>query len=122
MNYETWATTFKPVDNHLDTNAAYDGKMFETYGDELEFLKTIDPRRIWTLRDEDGGSIITTGFGWVNRMGYFITEQPWTDDDLYIQLSQSVECECYDDDRFGYGGDPECKECEGNGYIEKWLD
>lgn len=135
MNYDTWAATFKPVDNHLNTNAAYDGKMFETYGDEYEFLKTVvDVHRIWTIRDEDGGSYLTAGMGWVNRMGYLVTEEPWVDGGLeYVQLSESVECECYKEEGYGpftfpngyeyyENGDPECKECEGNGTIEKWLD
>ena len=123
MNYETWEATFKPVANHLDTNAAYDGKMFETYGDEVDYVRTIDVHRIWTIRDEDGGSYLTAGMGWINRMGYLVTEEPWVDGGLeYVQLSESVECECYDEDKFDYGGNPECKECEGNGYIDKWLD
>lgn len=122
MNYETWTEIYKPVANHLDTNAAYGGKMFETYGDELEFLKTVDVRRVWTIRDEDGGSYITAGFGWVNRMGYLVTEKPWSDESDFVQLSESTECVCYDEDKFEYGGDPDCQECEGSGYVEKWLD
>lgn len=128
MNYETWAATFEPMDNHLDSNASYSGKMFETYGDEFEFLKTIDPSRIWTLRDGDGSTAITAGFGWVNRLGYFVTATPWSDGVEDVTLSEERECECYvEEGHIGkhgevQDGDPDCRECEGYGRYEVWLD
>lgn len=128
MNYETWAATFKPMDNHLDSNASYSGKMFETYGDEFEFLKTIDPSRIWTLRSSDGSTAITAGLGWVNRLGYFVTTRPWSDGVEDVALSEESECECFLEDgwvdKFGQiqDGNPDCQECEGSGQVEKWPD
>ena len=128
MNYETWAATFEPMDNHLDSSASYSGKMFETYGDEFEFLKTIDVHRIWTLRSGEGSTAITAGLGWVNRLGYFVTDKPWTDDVDDVVLSEDVECECYKEegytDKVGdvVDGNPDCPECEGYGYVDKWLD
>lgn len=38
-------------------------------------------RHVWTLVDGDnGGSYLITGYHWVNRIGYVITEQPWDHD------------------------------------------
>jgi hypothetical protein len=54
--------------------------MFETYGSELEFIRTINPNHVWTLGDgDDGGMYIWNGYGIVNRIGYFITAVPFED-------------------------------------------
>jgi hypothetical protein len=51
--------------------------MFETYGEEVEFVKAQDENRIWMLGDgDDGGMYIWNGWGFVNRIGYFVTEVP----------------------------------------------
>jgi hypothetical protein len=63
--------------NHLDDNASGDGFMFETYGAEVEFVKAQDPKCIWTLvTGDDDEEIVVQGWHYVNRMGYFISEQP----------------------------------------------
>ena len=51
--------------------------MFETYGDEVEFVKSQSPDKIWMYGDgDDGASYLWNGWGFVNRIGYFITEVP----------------------------------------------
>jgi len=80
LDYDVWVETYKPITNHIDTNASFDGYMFETYGDEVEFVKAQDENRIWMYGDgDDGGSYIWSGWGFVNRIGYFITEVPFPD-------------------------------------------
>ncbi len=77
MTEEEWFDTYKPIKNHLETNSSFDGHMFETYGDEVEFVKSQDPAKIWMFGDgDDGGLYIWSGWGFVNRLGYFITEVP----------------------------------------------
>jgi hypothetical protein len=77
MDFEDWCDTYKPITNHIDNNASFDGAMFETYGDEVEFVKSQSPAHIWMYGDgDDGGSFIWSGWGYVNRLGYFITEVP----------------------------------------------
>jgi hypothetical protein len=81
MDFDEWLTTYKPITNHIDPNASFDngegGIMFETYGDEVEFVKSQSPENIWMYGDgDDGGSYIWSGWGFVNRLGYFITEVP----------------------------------------------
>jgi hypothetical protein len=77
MELDEWAAIYKPIKNHIDTNASFDGEMFETYGEELEFVKAADEDRIWMYGDgDDGGSYIWNGWHFVNRIGYFITEVP----------------------------------------------
>jgi len=78
--YPTWdefEAQFRPVANHLDTNASYDGMMFETYGDELIFVNARPPENVWTLIDTGDTSWIVPGFHLVNRMGYIVTLNPW---------------------------------------------
>ena len=89
MEYEDFVATYKPILNHLNKNASFDGMMFETYGDEVEFVKSISPANIWMYGDGDsGGSYIWSGWGYVNRLGYFITEIPCPPDtDIQIKVS-----------------------------------
>ena len=95
MDMDEWCNTYKPIQNHIDTNASFDGAMFETYGDEVEFVKAQDENRIWTYGDgDDGGGYIWNGWHLVNRLGYFITEVPCPEDTtIQIQVSESAE-EC----------------------------
>lgn len=82
MDFDEWVKVYKPIYNHLDSNASFQdetdqGMMFETYGDEVEFVKSQSPDKIWMYGDgDDGGSYIWSGWGFVNRIGYFITEVP----------------------------------------------
>jgi hypothetical protein len=77
LDYDVWVETYKPIPNNIDTNASFDGMMFETYGAEVEFVKKANPAHIWMYGDgDDGGLYIWSGWGFVNRIGYFITEVP----------------------------------------------
>jgi len=77
MTEDEWFETYKPIENHLETNSSFDGHMFETYGSEVEFVKSVPEDRIWMLGDgDDGGMYIWSGWGFVNRIGYFVTEVP----------------------------------------------
>ncbi len=91
MDFDEWVETYKPISNHIDTNASFDGLMFETYGDEVEFVKSANPDCIWTYGDgDDGGSYVWNGWHFVNRIGYFITEVPCpTDTIIQIQVSHN---------------------------------
>jgi hypothetical protein len=90
MDFDTWCDVYKPIINHIDSNASFDngygGIMFETYGDEVEFVKSQSPANIWMYGSgDDGGTYVWNGWGFVNRLGYFITEVPCPDG-LTIQV------------------------------------
>jgi len=90
MDFDAWCDTYKPINNHIDTNASFDGTMFETYGAEYEFVKAQEENRIWMYGDgDDGGSYIWSGWGFVNRIGYFITEIPFPENTT-IQVKVSA--------------------------------
>lgn len=77
LTFDEWCDIYKPINNHIDTNASFDGAMFETYGDEVEFVKSQSPENIWMYGDgDDGAAYLWSGWGFVNRIGYFITEVP----------------------------------------------
>ena len=81
LTFDEWCEQYKPIVNHLDDNASFDngdgGIMFETYGDEVAFVKSQSPANIWMYGSgDDGGTYVWNGWGFVNRLGYFITEVP----------------------------------------------
>lgn len=123
QGWDEWAEKFKPQDNHFNGQ----GKMYETYGEEYEYVKSIHPNFVWTYVDGDMSSLIIAGHHWVNRIGYYITENPWSDDMDACLLSVEEECVCYSEDedklaeRNDEWGDPECEKCEGYGYVTNYL-
>jgi hypothetical protein len=64
--------------------------MFETYGDEVEFVKSQSPANIWMYgQGDDGGTYVWNGWGFVNRLGYFITEVPCPPDtDIQVMVGE----------------------------------
>lgn len=89
MDFDEWCDTYKPIKNHIDKDSSFNGDMFETYGDEVAFVKEQDNSYIWTYGDgDDGGSYIWNDWHFVNRIGYFITEVPCPPDTT-IQIKVS---------------------------------
>ena len=94
MTEDEWFATYKPVPNHIDKNASFgdgeQGYMFETYGEEIEFVKNSNTNHIWMYGEgDDGGTFIWSGWGFVNRLGYFITEVPFPPNtDIQIRISE----------------------------------
>jgi hypothetical protein len=77
LSYDKWVEIYQPMKNPIDPDASMDGYMFETYGDEVALVKNQDADRIWMYGDgDDGGTYIWNGWGFVNRIGYFITKVP----------------------------------------------
>ena len=86
---EKWWDEYKPVSNHFcSENTDEEPSLvcfFETYGEELNYIQTeVDIHNIWTWVDGDEGSYLVAGYHIVNRIGYFITEVPWTIHGLVI--------------------------------------
>jgi hypothetical protein len=84
MAYEAWLAKYQPIDNpHPGACGGYDGKLFETFGVELtqvEMNAKMDVHHVWTLGEHDGITVLSPGFWIVNRMGYFICQEPWVED------------------------------------------
>lgn len=79
MDRIDWEEKFKPIPNHIEKGTM----MFETFGKELDFVRSCPPSNVWTLLDVDGDLCLSEGFHFVNRLGYYITEIPYEPDTNY---------------------------------------
>ena len=125
QGWSAWADKYKPKSNHL---SKYPNEtMYETYDEEYEYIKTVDPRYVWTSVTGDMCDLIVAGRAYVNRMGYYVTEVPWEDENDYVLISVEKECECYSEDddvmasRNEDYGDPNCQLCEGYGLVTEYV-
>jgi hypothetical protein len=124
QGWAEWEAKFKPKQNHL---SKFECKMYETYGEEYDYIKSLDPRYVWTNVQGDMSDLLVAGVSWVNRLSYYVCEIPWEDEDDIVLLSTEEECECYSDDedvlqqRKDEWGDPDCEKCEGNGYVTTYV-
>jgi len=85
MTWTEWEETYKPIRNPNNSDTSFWGSMFETFGDDLDAVKGYPNDKVWTLVDNNPNSVfldVQSGFWRVNRMGYFVTEVPWTEDVL----------------------------------------
>jgi hypothetical protein len=84
LSVEQWAEMHKPIVNTITPESSFDfgdgGMMYETYGDDLTFVLEVaneNPRNVWTLIEgKDDAGYIVNGYRLVNRIGYFVTEEP----------------------------------------------
>lgn len=104
LTFDEWLDTYKPISNHLDSNASFQnedgsGIMFETYGEEVDFVKSMNPNKIWMYGSgDDGGTYIWSGWGFVNRLGYFITDVPFPENTMIQVLVAEPDLTCDDCD------------------------
>lgn len=130
---DEWFDKFKPIPNHIDPNASFhngeNGYMFETYGEELNFVKAQEPNRIWTYCDGDnGGTYIFEGLRIVNRIGYFVTTVPFSakneyqvqiiNDDIYVCPNCDKEW-TEDDAAFQYEKFEDLEKCSDCATVEE---
>jgi hypothetical protein len=100
----------KPILNPYDDNASLDGVMFETYGEELQyvlFTNLVRPKHVWTYCEEDEILFLAQGFHRVNRLGYVITELPYDGEYTTIRIADLSE-----DDGDGWHTCPKFEPCE----------
>ena len=95
MTEDEFYAQFNCVKNHIDTNASFDGCMFETYGEELQHVKgrlddDVMRRTVWTIIEVEGKFYYVSGFHFVNRFGYLVTEEP-VKDGLEIEVKLDTE-------------------------------
>jgi hypothetical protein len=84
LSEEAFVALFRPRKNELKADASYDfgagGTMYETYGDEHDYVIAQNPAHIWTIcSDEGNGDYIASGYHFADRLGYIITRNPVPD-------------------------------------------
>lgn len=92
ISEETFYKKYKPQVNHIDDNASYDGRMYETFGKELEYAHSmVKENRVWTIIEGDEDSLyIVAGFHLVNRQGFMVTEKPYKTGKEEVCLEEPV--------------------------------
>ena len=94
---DKWLADYKPVANHLNDSSGWvineKAILFETYGDELDFVRQQPDNNVWTWIDGDEGTVIVAGMAFVNRIGYFVTEVAWTDESAFVEVDTYSEDE-----------------------------
>lgn len=107
LTVDEFIETYKPIKNSITNN---DTHMFETYGEELDYVRSQPDRNIWTELEGEDGVYIVSGFHYVNRLAYYICQVEFPIDkmiEVVVQLDKECDCE----------SNPNCSECDGNGYI-----
>ena len=124
QGWAEWADKYKPIRNRISEA----GEMFETYGAELDYVKAVDPKYVWTRVSGDMSDLIVAGYAYVNIFGDYVTELPWENETDTVLLSVEKECECFSEDEAVMQergtqdlGDPDCAMCEGYGLITEYV-
>lgn len=102
MTDDEFESKFTKIKNHLDENASFDGCMFETHSEELEYVFNLSktaPKRVWTIIEGERDSLYySNGFHLVNRLGFLITEEEAPN----IEIDVVAEPPRADEENFDY--------------------
>ncbi len=76
ISEDAFIERFRPRPNHLNANASFDfgggGCLYETFGDELAFVRSANPACVWTVLDAEGRLCLASGYHYVNRLVYVL--------------------------------------------------
>ncbi len=123
ITYDEWQETYKPIEDKWGNP-----RMFETYGEELDIVANTNSNKVWTFVDGGDYSGYSADVHFVNRLGYYICQVPFVDDNLYVDIYEPDECEKsgheYDTvERYDGKHYECCKHCgEDKEYLESYDD
>lgn len=85
LTEDQFDSMFTLVPNHIrnDTGWCVDDKccLYETYGEEVDYIASIsDTNTVWTYVVGDEGTYLLSGMYLVNRMGYLVSKERYTED------------------------------------------
>ena len=113
--------------------AIYKPKTYEVNDENREYLKTVDPKLVWTAHSTCENDFISPGFlefspsscCWEEHE-WFVSEKPWESDDSseWIQTSAHMPCpECNPEaDEDMEESNSECGICEGMAWYTYYTD
>lgn len=78
--FDNWEKKYTAIENP-DTSASFGGVGFETFGVDLETVKSYSPSRIWTVIESEDNLYLVSGFSVVNRIAYMISTEPVLEED-----------------------------------------
>lgn len=68
MQYDNWFDKYQP---YCEKDQV---RYYETYGEDYDLIKTINPLNVWTMLDN---KYIVNGRYFINRLLYIVTTFPW---------------------------------------------
>ncbi len=94
LTEDQFAEQYPLLCNHLNPHSPWGnergGCLFETFGEELAFIRQQAPLSVSTLIDgEDGDLYALSGFHFANRIGYFLSSTP-VPEGIEVQVSFPV--------------------------------
>ena len=122
LKWSDWEGQYKPSDYNPITNT--NKRTYSSSGEQLNFVKSQDPKYVWSWVLGDVCDTLVNGFTDKNVSHYYICKKPWDESNNYeVVISVKVDCVCYDEDAYENGnGYENCKECEGTGYHREWIE
>lgn len=110
-----------------------DGEFIEYSHEAYEnLLATTDPHLVWTNhstceneRYSNGIHEFNSGCGCWNVFGWYVSSKPWEGDEntfLVVDTEWSGPCETCNSDGEDANINPDCPECDGEGYTQEYFD
>ena len=91
IQYEEFEEKYKPIQNYYTSALGEKYYTFETYGEELEYVESKDNKNIWTLIEgEEENTYVIPGFHIVNRIGFFVTENGWENENIEVNMNEML--------------------------------
>ena len=83
-SFEEWEEKYTALKNPKadEDDEGLSAVMFDYVDDEYQTVRGHDPKKIWTVRESEFGLILTAGFGWVDRFGYILSEEQFSEEDM----------------------------------------
>ena len=89
ITFEEFIEKYRPLKNHLVEDAPFGGYMYETVGKEIDYILPLRNKdTVWTVIEDDGYMYIIPGYHWINRIGYILTEVPWSNFNIEVNLNE----------------------------------
>lgn len=102
LTFEQFEEIYKPIFNPFTSYPNNENYFFETYGEEVNYIKKQHNNFIWTLVDCDNEEqYIIPGYHIVNRSFYLLTEIPWENENIEVNYNEMISVldakkACYD--------------------------
>ena len=83
-SFEEWEEKYTALKNPKadEDDEGLSAVMFDYVDDEYQTVRGHDPKKIWTVRESPYGLILTAGFGRVDRFGYILSEEQFSEEDM----------------------------------------
>jgi len=107
------------------------GQWLDKTDENWGVIQQVDPHLVWTAHSTCEDEMVTNGAHlfqgsccWTT-FGWYISDKPWEGtEDTYISQKTSayISCQTCNPDGEEESIDPECLECEGDGYVHHYFD